>query len=268
MTLSLGWFSTGRGPGSYGMLEKVLQAIDRGDLDVRIEFVFSNRERGEGDGSDRYFDLVESKGIPLVTFSSPRFRRLHGGDFAGHRLEYDQHVIDLLSGFSPDLCVLAGYLLIFSTSLCAAFDSINLHPALPSGPKGLWQSVIWDLVQQGSDESGAMIFLVTETVDEGPPVTFTRFPIKGESFDHAWNVFSIESLRDVQAREGEENYLFQLIRSQGVRREPLLLLETIKKFATGQIRISEGMLVGSNESQLAPIDLTVLVERQLQMEGY
>ena len=245
------------------MLENILLSIDRGDLDARIEFVFSNRERGEGDGSDRYFDLVESRGIPLVNFSSPRFRRVHVGNFAEHRHEYDQHVIDLLSGFSPDLCVLAGYLLIFSAGLCAAFDSINLHPALPSGPKGLWQSVIWDLVQQDADESGAMIFLVTETVDEGPPVTFTRFPIKGERFDQAWDVFSKESLLDVRAREGNENHLFQLIRNEGVRREPVLLLETIKKFASGKLRINEGVLVGPNGRQLAPIDLTAQVERKL-----
>ncbi len=64
MTLQLGWFSTARGPGSRGMLVRAMEAMDSGALDARIQFVFSNRERGEGEGSDAYFDLLEARGTP------------------------------------------------------------------------------------------------------------------------------------------------------------------------------------------------------------
>ena len=68
--LRLGWFSTGRGEGSRGLLTAALDAIDSGRLNAQIEFVFVNRERGQHEGTDRYMDLVESRGIPLVTLSS------------------------------------------------------------------------------------------------------------------------------------------------------------------------------------------------------
>ena len=51
--LKLGWFSTGRGAGSRGLLVAALDAIDSGALNGQIEFVFVNRERGQHKGTDR-----------------------------------------------------------------------------------------------------------------------------------------------------------------------------------------------------------------------
>ena len=89
MTLDLGWLTAGRGPGSLGMFEGVLAAIDDGSLDARIAFLFMHRERGEGEASDAFMDLAASRGIPIESLSSARFREEHGGDFATHREEYD-----------------------------------------------------------------------------------------------------------------------------------------------------------------------------------
>ena len=61
MTCKIGWFSTGRGAGSYGLLQAVQSAIMAGELDARIEFVYCSRERGETEATDAYLDLVESK---------------------------------------------------------------------------------------------------------------------------------------------------------------------------------------------------------------
>ena len=44
--LRIGWFATGRGEGSQGLLRFVADAIGAGRLDAKIEFVFSNREPG------------------------------------------------------------------------------------------------------------------------------------------------------------------------------------------------------------------------------
>ena len=41
--IDIGWFSTGRGEGSLGLLRFVQERISRGLLDARIGFVFSNR---------------------------------------------------------------------------------------------------------------------------------------------------------------------------------------------------------------------------------
>jgi phosphoribosylglycinamide formyltransferase-1 len=266
MTLQLGWFSTGRGRGSYGMLERALQAIDSGDLDARLQFVFSNRERGEGEGSDQFFDLVESRGIPLVHHSSPKFRRAHDGKFDAYRQEYDARVLELLADYSPDLCVLAGYLLIFGPELCRSFTHINMHPALPDGPKGLWQSVIWDLIGGRASETGAMVFLVTEEVDEGPPIAFTRFALRGPRFDELWSGLGDTPVSALRERDGEEYPLFQAIRQEGVRREPVLLLETVKGFARGELRIVNGRVLDASGQPALPRDLTAQVEAALGIQ--
>ena len=62
--LNIGWFSTGRGKGSHGLLSFVQQRLLDTEVDARINYVFSNRERGEAQGSDDFFRLVDSYGIP------------------------------------------------------------------------------------------------------------------------------------------------------------------------------------------------------------
>ena len=262
MTLELGWFSTARGAGSLGMFQRVLQCIDSGELDARIQFVFSNRERGEGEGSDHFFDLLAPRGIPLITHSSRRFRQAHG-DFTAHRHEYDAQVQELVGRYSPDLCMLAGYLLILGPELCGSSTFLNLHPALPSGPKGLWDEVIWELINQHPQETGAMVFLVTEEVDEGPPMTFTRFPLHGPRFDWLWSEVGNEEASVLRDRDGEENPLFQAIRQEGMRREPPLVVETLKAFANGELRLHEGHLLDAQGHRTEPHDLTDQVEAAL-----
>ncbi|MDA1035507.1 MAG: formyltransferase family protein [Chloroflexi bacterium] len=256
MTLKLGWFTAGRGPGSLGMFERALSAIDDGSLDASIEFVFMHRERGEGEGSDGFIDLAASRGIPVANLSSQRFRREHGGDFASHRAEYDTRVVELLRPYHPDVCVLAGYLLILSPVLNAESEYVNLHPALPSGPVGLWQKVIWDLIDQRADETGNMTFIVTDELDRGPQLTYDRVSIKGGHFDGLWAGIGDGSSDALKAAEGEEHPLFQAIRAEGVKREPVLLLETLKAIAEGSLSVAE--------PPAQPLDLTAQVEAASQ----
>jgi len=66
--LSIGWFSTGRGEGSYGLLSSALEAIDSGDLNAELAFVFVNRVKGQTKRTDRFLELVESRGFPWSHF--------------------------------------------------------------------------------------------------------------------------------------------------------------------------------------------------------
>ena len=184
--LNVGWLSTGRGEGSLGLLRLVQDRILAGKLDARIQFVFSNRAPGEAEGSDRFFDQVDEYGLPLVTLSSAAFRRARSGSFAAHRDEYDRQVMDLLSPFKPDICVLAGYMLIVGGSMCRAYPLLNLHPALPDGPIGTWQEVVWRLIETRAGCTGAMIHLATEDVDRGPVVSHCTVPISGGAFAPLW----------------------------------------------------------------------------------
>ncbi len=240
--LRIGWFSTGRGEGSRGLLRFIHDAIDQGRLDAEIEFVFSNREPGEAEGSDQFFDLVRSRHLPLVTLSSARYRREHGGGpMARHRLGFDREAIRLLEPYRPDVCALAGYMLICSGDMCRHFPLLNLHGALPDGPTGTWQSVIWQLIESRSTQTGAMIHLATEEVDRGPVLSHCVVPITGTEFDRHWAALRARDAADIRSAEGEDFPLFQRIREAGYRREPFLLLETLRAVADGRLRVKPGV---------------------------
>ena len=210
--LNIGWFSTGRGPGSQGLLRFVQDRLEKGLLDARIQFVFSNREPGEAEGSDQFFELVKRYGSDLKTLSSSKFRREMGGRFANHRAEYDGRVMDLLSGYQPDICVLAGYMLIVGGPMCRQYPLLNLHPALPDGPIGTWQEVVWRLIETRANMTGAMIHLATEEVDRGPLISYCTVPLSGPHIDEQWLASEKRNLDKVKAEEGEEFALFQMIR--------------------------------------------------------
>ena len=236
--IDIGWFSTGRGEGSLGLLQTVQDAILRGELDARIQFIFSNREPGEAEGSDRFFQKASDYDIPLVTFSSQEFRRSRGGGpFSRHRLEFDREVMKQLEDYEPDLCVLAGYMLITDTELCNRYTMLNFHPAPPNGPVGTWQDVIWRLIEDSAEEAGGYIHLATEDLDRGPVLTWYSFPIRGGAFDPLWQQTLGLSTEFLKTSQGERLSLFQLIREEGVKRERPLLLETLKAFAQGDIRV-------------------------------
>ncbi|NIN00786.1 MAG: phosphoglycerate transporter, partial [candidate division Zixibacteria bacterium] len=105
---------------------------------------------------------------PLVTFSYQKYKANAGGSggvpdevWPSWRLDYDREVMARLQEFRPDLCVLAGYMLIVGPEMCQKYDMLNLHPAAPGGPAGTWQEVIWKLIETGAESTGAMMHLVT-----------------------------------------------------------------------------------------------------------
>ncbi|MDA1257422.1 MAG: formyltransferase family protein [Chloroflexi bacterium] len=254
--LSLGWFSTGRGEGSRGLLAATLDAIDSGRLNARIEFVFVNRDRGQHAGTDSYMDLVEAHDIPLVTLSSQRFRTEHGRrPWAELRGQFDEAVLELLRPYSVDVSITAGYMLI-APVLCRHFIMVNLHPALPGGPVGMIDHVIWELIRIDADESGVMVHVATEDLDLGPVISFCRFPLKGPELRRAWSEIEDRSVDELQASSGEQLPLFQAIRKAGVERERPLLVATLAAIGDGRIDLNAAGRAG-------PLELTEEIESGL-----
>jgi len=248
--LRLGWLTTGRGPGSRGFFEVVHGAIESGTLDANIEYVFSNRERGEGEGSDALFDRVTGLGVPLVTVSSRRFRREHGGgSWAGHREAFHAEAMRLFADFEVDACVLAGYMLIVSDEMSRRLNLLNLHPALPDGPEGTWQEVIWDLIASKSDRTGVMVHVATEVLDGGPVLAHCGYPIRGGDYDALWA--DAGNVPDGELHErGEEQPLFAAIRHEGMQRERPLLLETLRALASGRLHIGDRKVTDGRGEEL------------------
>ena len=262
--LRLGWFATGRGEGSRGFLNLIQGLIEAGSLDATIEFVFSNREHGEAEGSDAFFRLVNGYGLPLITLSSRRYRREHGGGpMSAHRDAFHSEVMGLIAGFSSDVCVLAGYMLIASAEMCRRNSMVNVHPSLPRGPAGTWQQVIWELIGQRARESGVMIHVATEELDSGPVLTYCGYPIRGAEFDRLWQAAEGRSLEELRT-EGEEQPLFRKIRQEGLRRERPLLLETLRALSDGRLKISGGRVLNVEGGPASEICLNEEVSLHLR----
>lgn len=260
----VGWFSTGRGPGSRGLLTAAHERIREGRLEAAIGFVFCSREPGEAPGSDQFIELVKGYRIPLVCFSSRRFRRdLKARSPDEWRLEYDREVMGRLraEGLSADICVLAGYMLVVGREMCRRYKMVNLHPAAPGGPKGTWQEVIWQLIEERAAGTGAMMHLVTPELDQGPPVAYCTFSLRGGSFDRHWQEIEGLPAEQVKSRQGEENALFKLIRQQGVIREHPLVLSTINAFSRGHVRIEGETVVDRAGRPIPGYDLTEEIDR-------
>ena len=265
--LRIGWFSTGRGEGSRKLLDAAQNEFTSGRLDAKIAVVFCNRERGEDANTDLFLDRVLGHALPLICLSSRHFGRQRselvprkGDPLPEWRRQYDREVMRLLDPHPFDLGVLAGYMLIFCDEASRRYDLLNLHPAAPGGPKGVWQDVIWQLIKTRAQTAGVMMHLATPDLDEGPPVTYCTYPIAGPTFDPLWQQIEGRTVEEVKAAEGEANRLFAEIRHHGVAREVPLVLETLRAFATGRVSISGKQVVDSASRPVSARDLTAEIE--------
>ena len=164
------------------------------------------------------------------------------------------------------MLVLAGYMLITSPEMCRRFAILNLHPALPGGPKGMWQGVIWDLLEAEAEETGA----------DGPPRHGAAGPrtcggllppaAPRRRIGSAWDQWHAKratmSVREIADAEGESEPLFAEIRRRGEIREIPLLYQTLRQFAQGGLNTSNGCVFA--ESTRLPLDLTELVDAEVE----
>ncbi|MDO8615683.1 MAG: formyltransferase family protein [Dehalococcoidia bacterium] len=267
MTLRLAWFATARGATSGKLLAAAHDEIAAGRLDARIAAVFCNRAPGEDANTDAFLDQVRRYGLPLVTLSSRDFRRAHGGEIAHKggplpqwRRDYDREVMRLLEPYPFDIGVLAGYMLIFCEEAAARWDLLNLHPAPPGGPSGMWQDVVWHLIEARAVRSGVMMHLATPALDQGPVVTYCTYPLRGPQFAALWREIEGCSVDEIKAAEGESNRLFAEIRRHGVARELPLVVETLRAFADGRVRIVARRVVDAAGRPIPGYDLTDRIE--------
>ena len=73
--------------------------------------------------TDSFISLVKSKNIPLITFSSKKFRENNNNlPWKNLRNEYDNKVISKLRNFNIDFSVHAGYMLI-APILCSYYKT-------------------------------------------------------------------------------------------------------------------------------------------------
>lgn len=268
--LKIGWFSTGRGPGSRNLLRTVMDEKERGLLDIDVSFVFCNWDNTEEPNPRKgqrslFFDMVHGYNIPLIAKSWKKFKpELRVADEMIWRDEYGKTLRESISGYEFDLGILAGYMLWMDDKTCEMYDMLNLHPALPDGPKGTWEEVIWTLIKNKSDRHGVMMHICTKDWDRGDALTYCEFPINGPEFDHLWNdldkKLETKSLDEVIKSEGTDEPLFKKIREEGAKRELPLIVSTIKLFAEGDVKIENKRLFENGNKLNRPYNLSKEVD--------
>ncbi len=197
------------------MLTSVLQAIAAGELTaVQISVLFCNRETGEADGSDNFIAFAKQNKIQVMTLSSAKFKQQNPGlTPEQRRQDYDRAVLKKLADCQLDLVVMAGYMLI-APLICAKYRTINIHPALPNGPKGIWRNVIKELIQDRSGQSGVTVHYATNDVDRGEPVLVKKYPIPAATYNT------------------DQETAFQTIRALQLKHEKTILVDALNKLTS------------------------------------
>lgn len=280
----MGWLSTGRDPAARNLLKTVYDDLAGNNVPASIEWIFAHRDTGDAAPNEEYFqremffDLAASMNIPVATYSHVRFMpelRKRGLEESASAAEaspaleewrnlFGREVMKVVNVLPPvDIVIMAGYMLIIGDPELEGMTLVNIHPALPWGPKGTWQEVIHQLIAEGAAEQGIMVHLVTKTLDRGPVISYCRFPIRGESWDGLWYQWNNE-ITPESSREDRENHpLFTKIRAEGEIRELPLLRSAIRELAYGNILIRDRKIWAGGKPQETGVELTEIIERQL-----
>jgi phosphoribosylglycinamide formyltransferase 1 len=151
-------------------LQAIIDAIEAGKLEAKIEVVLSNRADAYG--------LARAKGHGIAT------EVLDHKAFAS-REAYDQAVVDLLRARGVELVVLAGFMRVLSPVFVRAYSNriVNIHPALlPSFP-GL--HVQKKALEHGVRFAGCTVHFVNEECDEGPIISQAVVPVFPDDTEEA-----------------------------------------------------------------------------------
>lgn len=148
--------------GSGTNLQAIIDAIEAGKVDAKIEVVVSNKADAYG--------LVRARnhGIAVEVLNHRSFCS---------REDYDRAVIAVLQARGVELVVLAGFMRLLSPGFVKTYSNriMNIHPALlPSFP-GL--NVQQKAVDHGVRFSGCTVHFVNEECDEGPIIIQAVVPV-------------------------------------------------------------------------------------------
>lgn len=248
----IGWFTTGRGPGSLNLFNTMMDRIEAGEIRARLSFVLINRDLKGNRFRTSLVDRAQRGGIPVILYPSDTFMpELKERDIESWRAEYGKGMRERLAPHRMDFGVLAGWMLIMDPETCRRYTIINLHPALPGTYRGTWEEIIGQVVDNRDESYGAMVHLVTPELDRGQSIAYDSFP-----------------LAPFFASSGDRQELVQRIRDREVRREAHLLMAAVKAMVDGDIVVQGGeVLDRSGRPMRDPMRLSDSIDHMLEEQG-
>ena len=165
--------------GSGSNLQSFIDACSAGIVDGKIMAVISNRPGVKG------LDRASAADIPNIVIDHRAFQS---------REEFDQHLAEVITSFTPDLVVLAGFMRILTDGFVNQFIGklINIHPSLLPAYPGL--NTHQRAIEAGDSTAGATVHFVTSELDGGPAILQAAVPIlpKDTAVDLAARVLIVE----------------------------------------------------------------------------
>ena len=142
--------------GSGSNFQAIIDAVDCGDINARISALITNNPGA--------YALERAKGYGIPSFLIDPLKY-------SSREEYDDALLELLTGMDPGLIVLAGYMLLLGEQIVTKFKGriINIHPALLPSFKG--KHGIRDAFEFGVKVTGVTVHFVDEDMDSGEIIT-------------------------------------------------------------------------------------------------
>ncbi|WP_339890327.1 phosphoribosylglycinamide formyltransferase [Neptuniibacter pectenicola] len=139
--------------GSGSNLQAIMDAIDTGQINGRIEAVLSNKADAFG------LQRAQNANIPAITLKHTDFDDRH---------HFDQAMIEKIDQYNPDLIVLAGFMRILTPEFVRHYQGrmFNIHPSLLPKYKGLHTHQ--RAIDAGDTEHGCTVHFVSEELDGGP----------------------------------------------------------------------------------------------------
>lgn len=185
--------------GGGSNLQAIIDGIEAGDLNCKIEMVISDKDGVYG------IERARQKGIAAYVFDRKIFRD-----------SISNKILELVRG-KVDLIVLAGFLSILNSEFISYFNNriINIHPSLiPSfcGPSMYGIKVHQKAVEYGVKFSGCTVHFVDEGTDTGAIISQRVVPVYPE-----------DTAEELQKRVLQE--------------EHKLLPEVIKLMAEGRVKV-------------------------------
>ncbi|MGM0609930.1 MAG: phosphoribosylglycinamide formyltransferase [Thermodesulfobacteriota bacterium] len=147
--------------GSGSNLQSIIDSIEIGRLDARIELVISNKPDAFG------LERAKKHGIPYRVVPHAHYPV---------RTDYDTELIKFIRESGAHAVVLAGFMRILTPGFIRAFENriLNIHPALlPAFPGVSGQK---QAAEYGSRISGCTVHVVDEKMDNGPVIIQAAVP--------------------------------------------------------------------------------------------